>query len=93
MTSAAPMDYGLWLDTCPDGKVTLKGWTDTGAGRTDHWPPYTLCTRADLPARLSELGLVLAAGHDLTDLDEQWDVYVHHENPAQLRAHLDVAAA
>jgi hypothetical protein len=89
MTSSA-----LMITTHPDGHVTLKGWIETPNGRTEHWPTFTLCqSRADLPERLAELGLALAAGHDLTDLDQQWDVYLHHADPTQLRAHLDSAAA
>ena len=42
-----------------------------------------------LPARLEELGLDLAPGADLNDLDRAWDVYVRHPDLTALRAALD----
>ena len=93
MTSPAPLEYRLWIASRADGQITLNGWTETPTGRTEHWPPYPLChTHDELSERLSELGLVLAPAADLTDLDHRWDVYLHHNDPTQLRAHLDAAA-
>ncbi len=92
------MDYGLRLLIDPTGRITLSGWAETGASgtdpdapvRTDHWPTYDLCgTRDQLPARLQELGLELAPGADLNDLDKAWDVYVRHPDIAALKATLD----
>ena len=92
------MDYGLWLLSDETGRITLTGWSETGSDstdpnattRTDHWPTYPLCDdRAQLPARLQELGLDLAPGADLDDLDRAWDVYVRHPNLTALRAALD----
>ena len=92
------MDYGLWLLSDETGRITLTGWSETGSDstdpnattRTDHWPTYPLCDdRAQLPARLTELGLHLAPGADLNDLDRAWDVYVRHPNLTALRAALD----
>lgn len=92
------MDYGLWLLTDPTGRITLTGWAETGTnsadpdapGRVDHWPTYYLCeNREQLPARLQELGLDLAAGADVNDLDKAWDVYVRHPDIAALKATLD----
>lgn len=83
--------YGLWLGSTPDGQITLHGWTEpaTGTGRTEHWPTYTLCHRTQLAQRLDELGLSLAPGHHITDLDMRWDVYLTHDDPAALRTILD----
>ena len=62
------MDYGLWLLADETGGITLTGWSETAtagaaseaAPKTYHWPIYTLCEdRAELPARLTELGLDL----------------------------------
>jgi hypothetical protein len=92
------MDYGLWLLADETGRITLTGWSETGgpeaangaAPKTEHWPIYTLCDdRAELPARLAELGLDLAPGADLNDLDRAWDVYVQHPDVASLRDALD----
>lgn len=89
------MDYGLWLLTDPTGRITLTGWADTGTdtdptSRTDHWPTYDLCeSRDQLPTRLHELGIDLAPGADLSDLDKSWDVYVRHPDIAALKAALD----
>lgn len=92
------MDYGLWLLTDGTGRITLTGWSDTGADSTDpdtaprpdRWPIYALCDdRAQLPDRLAELGLALAPGADLNDLDRAWDVYVQHPDIAALKAALD----
>ena len=85
------MDYGLWLDKDDAGRITLTGWTASEASNTtDHWPVYTLChDRAQLPDRLDQLGLDLAPGADINDLDKAWDVYVQHPNIAALRAQLD----
>ncbi|OFJ51867.1 hypothetical protein BEL07_20630 [Mycolicibacterium grossiae] len=92
------MDYGLWLLTDPTGRITLTGWAETSAagpdpdapGRTDHWPTYDLCeSRDQLPARLQELGLDLAPGADLNDLDKAWDVNLRHPDIAALKSALD----
>lgn len=91
------MDYGLWLVRDNTGTITLTGWSETaattglnGSTKTDHWPTYTLCRDPhQLPSRLAELGLDLAAGHDLNDLDKDWDVYVCHPDIVALRAALD----
>ncbi|OCB23959.1 MULTISPECIES: hypothetical protein [Mycobacterium] len=96
------MDYGLWLLREPTGAITLTGWSETpgtatdsaAAGKTEHWPTYTVCREpSQLSARLAELGLDLAAGHDLSDLDKDWDVYVRHPDIAALRAALDTERA
>lgn len=95
------MDYGLWLLREPTGAITLTGWSETpgatsavAASKTEHWPVYTLCREpSQLAARLTELGLDLAAGHDLSDLDKNWDVYVRHPDIAALRAALDTDRA
>ena len=92
------MDYGLWLLTDETGQITLTGWSEApaddtlpdAAPKTDHWPRYTLCEdRSALPVRLTELGLHLAPGADLNDLDRSWDVYVQHPDLTELRAALD----
>lgn len=88
------MDYGLWLLCDQSGRISLTGWSELGNDnaetRTDHWPAYPLCEdRALLPTRLSELGLDLAPGADLNDLDKAWDVYVRHADVAALRAELE----
>lgn len=92
------MDYGLWLLTDPTGRITLTGWAETSATgtdpdvpvRTDHWPTYDLCENRDqLPGRLQELGLNLAPGADLNDLDKAWDVNLRHPEIATLKATLD----
>lgn len=92
------MDYGLWLLTDSSGRITLNGWSETSAAgassdaapKTDHWPPFVLCEdRAQLPERLDELGLDLAPGADLNDLDKRWDVYLCHPDITALRAKLD----
>ena len=92
------MDYGLWLLTDTSGRITLTGWSETGGdstnpnapSRTDHWPTYPLCEdRAQLPGKLHELGLDLAPGADLSDLDKNWDVYVRHADVTALKAALD----
>ena len=88
------MDYGLWLLCDKTGQISLTGWselsTDSTETRTDHWPAYTLCEdRAQLPARLSELGLELAPGSDLRDLDKALDVYVRHPDITALRTALE----
>lgn len=91
------MDYGLWLLSDGTGRITLTGWSETGDStdpdattRTDRWPAYPLCDdRAQLPARLQELGLDLAPGADLNDLDRAWDVYVRHPDLTTLKAALD----
>lgn len=85
------MAYGLWLGSTADGRITLHGWTEPHSGRTEHWPPYTLCHRSQLTQRLDDLGLALAPGADLNDLDMRWDVYLTHPNPAALRTRLDAA--
>ena len=95
------MDYGLWLVRDNTGTITLTGWSEAAAAtcpdisaKTDHWPTYTLCRDPNqLPSRLAELGLDLAAGHDLNDLDKDWDVYVRHPDIAALRAALDAERA
>ena len=92
------MDYGLWLLCDETGRVTLTGWSEPGndstgsnlTARTDHWPVYLLCDdRAQLSERLCELGLDLAPGADLGDLDKNWDVYVRHSDITTLREDLD----
>lgn len=87
------MDYGLWLLANDTGQITLTGWSETGGDsttRTDHWPTYPLCEdRAQLPDKLHELGLDLAPGADLSDLDKNWDVYVRHTDVTALKALLD----
>lgn len=92
------MDYGLWLLTDSTGRITLTGWAETGAkgsdpdapARTDHWPTYELCdSRDQLPARLEELGIDLAPGADLNDLDKAWDVYIRHPDISALKTALD----
>ena len=92
------MDYGLWLLSNETGQITLTGWSQTGSDstnpdaspRTDHWPTYPLCEhRAQLPARLRELGLDLAPGADLNDLERAWDVYLSHPDVTALKAALD----
>jgi hypothetical protein len=85
--------HRLWLLIGAQGTVTLTGLSEsetaTGA-RTEHWPAYPLCDHAEqLPARLEELGLTLAPGAQLSDLDHRWDVYVRHTNPVALRAQLE----
>ncbi|KEF94861.1 hypothetical protein K883_05285 [Mycobacterium sp. TKK-01-0059] len=96
------MDYGLWLLREPTGAITLTGWSETpsvatspaASSKTEHWPAYTLCSEpSHLPSRLTELGLDLAAGHDLSDLDKDWDVYVRHPDIDALRAALDAQRA
>lgn len=96
------MDYGLWLLREPTGTITLTGWSETSgaatsptaSAKTDHWPLYTLCSEpSQLPTRLAELGLELAAGHDLSDLDKNWDVYLRHPDVPALRAALDTERA
>lgn len=92
------MDYGLWLLADDTGRITLTGWSEASGAdsapaataRTDHWPVYALCdNREQLPERLRELGLDLAPGADLSDLDKNWDVYVRHTDIASLRSVLD----
>lgn len=92
------MEYGLWLLADETGRITLTGWSEADAAgnesgaapKTDHWPVYTLCdSRDELPERLTELGLDLAPGADLNDLDKAWDVYVQHPDIATLRGALD----
>ena len=92
------MEYGLWLLSDEDGQITLTGWSQTGSDstdpdastRTDHWPTYPLCdNRAQLPTRLQELGLDLAPGADLNDLERAWDVYLSHPDVTALKAALD----
>ena len=56
------MDYGLWLLSDENGRITLTGWSETGSDGSpiptpppgpSHWPSYPLCDdRAQLPARL-----------------------------------------
>ena len=96
------MDYGLWLLRDDTGTTTLTGWSETATTatnpdaptKTEHWPTYTLCHDPNqLPSRLAELGLDLAAGHDLNDLNKDWDVYVRHPNITALRALLDTENA
>lgn len=53
--------------------------------------PYTLCHRSQLTQRLDDLGLTLAPGADLNDLDMRWDVYLNHADPTALKAQLDAA--
>lgn len=92
------MEYGLWLLFGENGQITLTGWSQTGSDstnpdastRTDHWPTYPLCeNRAQLPGRLQELGLDLAPGADLNDLERAWDVYLSHPDVTALKAALD----
>lgn len=88
------MAYGLWLLTDDGGRIILHGWSDPDTeapiNRTDHWPIYTLCQdRTQLSERLDKLGLTLAPGADLGDLDKGWDVYVRHPDLGFLRARLD----
>lgn len=92
------MDYGLWLLTDHSGRITLNGWSETTTddassdtpAKTDHWPPFVLCEdRAQLPERLDQLGLDLAPGANLHDLDKSWDVYLRHPDITALRAQLD----
>ena len=88
------VNYGLWLLRDDTGTITLTGWSETinpdGATKTEHWPTYALCNDAtELPYRLQELGIDLAAGHRLDDLDKEWDVYVRHPDIRALRALLD----
>ena len=92
------MNYGLWLLHDETGTITLTGWSETTNSttnpddptKTEHWPSYTLCTdRNQLPDRLAELGIDLAAGHHLDDLDKDWDVYVRRPDITALRTLLD----
>ncbi len=91
------MDYGLWLLTDDTGRITLNGYSERDpdpaaptAVRTDHWPTFVLCDdRAQLPEKLAELGLELAAGADLNDLGKNWDVYLRHSDITALRSQLD----
>lgn len=92
------MDYGLWLLTDTSGRITLTGWSETSTdtnsldapAKIDHWPTYVLCSdRAQLSTRLQELGLDLAPGMDLGNLDKAWDVYLRHPDIAALRTQLD----
>lgn len=92
------MNYGLWLLADTSGQITLTGWSETSTDaavpdsttKTDHWPTYVLCRdRAQLATRLDELGLDLAPGAVLSDLDNAWDVYLHHPDIAALRIQLD----
>lgn len=95
----AHMQYGLWLLSDDAGRITLTGWSEphrddtdptAATARTDHWPTYTLCgDRTQLTDRLTELGLDLAPGADINDLDKAWDVYVRHPDITALRAQLD----
>ncbi len=94
------MDYRLWLLADASGRITLHGWSETSSDSADtapkvhHWPTYHLCDDpAQLPARLEELGLELAAGADLGDLHRTWDVYLRHPDPSGLRASLDRRSA
>ncbi|ORX14126.1 hypothetical protein [Mycobacterium xenopi] len=98
MTSATYMDYGLWLLCDDTGAITLTGWSQTpgrdsdatAPAKAEHWPIYTLCQdRSQLPARLTELGLELAPGADINDLDKDWDVYLQHPDITALRARLE----
>ncbi|WP_293003323.1 hypothetical protein [Mycobacterium sp.] len=91
-------DYGLWLLATDSGGVELTGWVETaptnslseGRSSTEYWPDYTICRdRQQLPTRIKELGLRLAAGSLLTDLDKDWTVYVTHPDLKALRAQLD----
>ncbi|MEW2484197.1 hypothetical protein AB0876_31890 [Mycobacterium sp. NPDC049093] len=92
------MDYGLWLLTDPSGRITLNGWSEARAdhtspdtaARTEHWPTFVLCdNRGQLSDRLHALGLELAPGADLSDLDKCWDVYLRHPDITALRTQLD----
>lgn len=90
------MDYGLRLLSDDAGRITLSGWSQTDdsgpatSAKADHWPAYTLCVdRTQLPNRLTELGLELAPGADINDLEKSWDVYVRHPDITALRARLD----
>lgn len=97
MKATTTMNYGLWLLANHDGTITLTGWAETTPAadpdappNTEYWPTYPLCkSRQQLPARLDELGLQLAAGAHLNDLDNDWDVYVEHPDLKALRAILD----
>lgn len=90
MKATTSMDYGLWLLATNDGTITLTGWVETTPATTENWPTYRICSdRQQLPARLDELGLTLAAGAHLDDLDHDWDVYVEHRDLKALRAQLD----
>ncbi|MBS4730582.1 hypothetical protein MSM1_20430 [Mycobacterium sp. SM1] len=94
MKGASNTDYRLWLLCGDDGVITLTGWTETTGNDTsakiEHWPIYTLCQhRSQLADRLTELGLDLAAGADINDLDHNWDVYVRHPDIAALRTQLN----
>jgi hypothetical protein len=97
MKATTTMNYGLWLLANDDGTITLTGWTETTPAatpdsppRTEHWPTYTLCQhRQQLPSRLEQLGLHLAAGAHLNDFDNHWDVYVEHPDLNALRAQLN----
>lgn len=92
------MDYGLWLLRDADGAITLTGWSQTTSSETastttakvEQWPTYILShDRANLPERLAELGLDLAPGHMITDLDKDREVYVTHSDTNALRTRLD----
>lgn len=91
------MDYGLWLLTDSAGQITLTGWSESTAdtdahtdAKTDHWPTYILCrTRAQLQDRLHDLGLDLAPGAAIADLDKDWDVYLRHPDITALRTQLE----
>lgn len=97
MKATTTMNYGLWLLANDDGTITLTGWAETTPAatpdsppNTEDWPTYPLCqNRQQLPARLEQLGLQLAAGAHLNDFDNHWDVYVEHPNITALRAQLD----
>ncbi len=98
MKGTTYMDYGLWLLSDDAGTIILTGWSETAdsdadptaATKAEHWPIYTICQdRARLPDRLAELGLDLAPGVFIGDLDKEWDVYVRHHDIAALRTRLD----
>lgn len=86
------MTYSIYLRAEDDGTVILNVLTEnsTNRPRPDHWPAYTLCQNPDeVPNRLTELGLTLAAGSHLTDVAKRYCVYLHHPDLTALRAQLD----
>jgi len=90
------MTYRLWLLTDPAGQIALTGWSDSDTNnrdsQPDHWPAYPLCqTHTQLTGRLTELGIELAPGADLNDLNKHWDVYVRHPDINTLRKRLGSA--
>lgn len=101
MTTTTTTNHGtfaLWLTAAGNGAIELTGWVEDApdlntaetAARTDYWPDYLISRdRQQLPTRLEQLGLQLAAGALLSDLDKDWPVYLTHPDLPALRARLD----